>query len=179
MNVKNNDWVGVEYTGKIQEKIFDSNVGKEPLIFKVGAQMVIPGFEKAVLDLELNEEKEITIPAKDAYGELKTDAMDLPKQIFGDLTLTINEEKEIMTNVGPILIKVLEITEDKVKAILNHPLAGKDLTFKIKLLKILDENEAKELEAQMQHSCSCDDHHCHDCDHEHNHDHSECDCEKE
>lgn len=175
MNAKNNDWVSIEYTGKIKDKIFDSNVGKEPLIFKIGAQMVIPGFEKAVLELKVNEEKEILIPSKEAYGELRTDAIELPKEVFGNIDIKENEEKELMTNVGPLLVKILEIKSDKVKAILNHPLAGKDLTFKIKLLKILDEKEVKEIEKQMQHSCSCDEHHCHDCDHEH----SECDCEND
>lgn len=180
MNVKNNDWVSIEYTGSINEKVFDSNVGKEPLIFKIGAQMVIPGFEKAVLELNTNEEKEILIPAKEAYGDLRTEAIELPKEVFANIEIKENEEKELMTNAGPLLVKILKITDEKVEAILNHPLAGKDLTFKIKLLKVLDEKEAKEIETQMtQQPCSCDDHHCEDCDHEHNHDHSECNCEED
>jgi peptidylprolyl isomerase len=178
MNAKNNDWVSIEYTGKIKDKIFDSNVGKEPLIFKLGAQMVIPGFEKAVLELKVSEEKEILIPSKEAYGELRTESIELPKEVLGNIDIKENEEKELMTNVGPLLVKVLEIKDDKVKAILNHPLAGKDLTFKIKLLKILDKKEVKEIEEQMTHqSCSCGhDHSCEDCNSEHEHNH-ECECD--
>jgi len=80
-----------------------------------------------------------------------------------------------MSNMGPLVIEIKEIGKDKIKAIVNHPMAGKDLTFKIKLLKILNEKEVQEIMKEMsQHSCDCG------CDHEHSHEECECeDCEHE
>lgn len=184
MNVKNNDWVAVEYSGKTEEKEFDSNIGKEPLYFQVGMGMVIPGFDNALLNMNINDEKIVEINSKDAYGEKNDKIVELPAKAFSQIeNLELNKEIELMSNMGPILIKIVEKNESTIKAILNHPLAGKDLTFKIKLLKILDEKEVKELMQEMsKHSCHCGhDHECNNCEHENSDSEceEECNCKKE
>jgi peptidylprolyl isomerase len=152
MTVKKNDWVSVEYTGQITEtkEIFDTNKERGPLKFKVGAGMVIPGFDAALIDMQEGQEKEINIPLEKAYGPRNTQEVELPKASFQDVdTLEQGKEFVVNTNFGPMMIEVKEIKEQAVRAILNHPLAGKDLTFKIKLTKILNEEEAKEIEEQF------------------------------
>lgn len=181
MKVKNNDWVSVKYEGSFSDgQVFDKNDEKNPLYFQVGVGQVIPGFEKAVLDMSKDDEKTITIKAKEAYGEKNTLVTEIPKEAFAGQELEkipLNSELQIMSNMGPLVIEVKEVSKDKVKAIINHPMSGKDLTFKIKLLKILNEKEVQDLMKEMsKHSCSC-------CDHEHSHEEcgceSECDCEHE
>ncbi len=168
MNVKKNDWVAVEYSGKISStgEQFDSNKDRDPLKFKVGLGMVIPGFDEALVDMQEGQEKEINIPLEKAYGPKNTQIVELPKTSFQDLKqLEAGKEFVVNTNFGPMLIEIKELKEETVKAVLNHPLAGKDLLFNIKLVKILDEKEAQEMEEkinqQKQDSSECD---CESCE---------------
>ena len=56
--VKENNTVKVNYTGKLSDgQIFDTSEGREPLEFTLGQGQLIPGFEKGVLDMKLNEKK--------------------------------------------------------------------------------------------------------------------------
>ena len=62
--VKENNTVKVNYTGKLSDgQVFDSSEGKEPIEFTLGQGQLIPGFEKGLIDMELNEKKTITIPS--------------------------------------------------------------------------------------------------------------------
>jgi len=160
---KDMDYVAVEYTGKFTDgEIFDSSEGREPLTFQVGAGMVIPGFDKAVKALAVGESKEVKIKAKEGYGERNKDEVEVPKSAFQDKgMIQKGVENQIMTNMGPMLLEITKIDKDSVKAILNHPLAGKELVFNIKLVKILSKKEVTDLEKKS--ACSC-------CTHE------ECDC---
>lgn len=68
--MKQGDKVKVHYTGTLDDgTVFDSSEGKEPLEFTIGENMVIAGFENGIKEMKLNEEKNININAKDAYGE--------------------------------------------------------------------------------------------------------------
>ncbi len=171
MTVKQNDWIEVDYTGKLKNgDVFDTSKGREPLRFKVGAGMVIPGFDASVIGMDLNNNKSFTIPFIEAYGPKNTEAVEIPKTSFKDIdTLEKGKSYNFITDMGPIKIDVEDILDDMIKATINHPLAGEDLTFDIKLVKILSEDEAKAYEAEvMAHE------HAHH--HEH-HDHSKCGCE--
>ncbi|MDE1768579.1 MAG: FKBP-type peptidyl-prolyl cis-trans isomerase, partial [Candidatus Micrarchaeota archaeon] len=65
------DNISVYYTGQFTNgSTFGSNVGGQPLTFKVGAGQVIPGFDNGVIGMKLNETKTLTIPANQAYGDI-------------------------------------------------------------------------------------------------------------
>ena len=67
--VKQNDTVKVHYTGKLADgQVFDSSLEREPIEFTMGQGQLIPGFEKGLLDMKVNEKKTINIPAEEAYG---------------------------------------------------------------------------------------------------------------
>jgi peptidylprolyl isomerase len=178
MNVKENDWISVEYEGLLSDgEVFDSSKGKDPLKFKVGAGMVIPGFDDGVVGMNVGDEKTIDISAELAYGPKNTEVAKIPKELLNGIT-NLEEGKEItvMSGVGPLSIFISKIEETTIDAILNHPLAGKDLRFKVKLLEILSEEEAAKMEEEMQaHSCGGQCSSCHEgCGEEHD---DECDCE--
>ena len=155
--VKAQDWVAVDYTGSFDNgNVFDTSEGKGPLKFKTGAGMVIKGFDDALIGMKPGEEKIIKIPAKEGYGERNTQVQELPLSAFEDKSvLKEGTEIDTMSNFGPLLINIVNVEKDKVKVILNHPLAGKDLTFKLKLNKILTGKEAEKLEKEMFTDCSC------------------------
>jgi len=85
------------------------------------------------------EEKEVTIPSSEAYGEYNEDMKkDLPKSELPPE----QEPKAGMTLVmttpegHQVPIKIAEVKDDVVVLDMNHPLAGKKLIFKIKILEI-------------------------------------------
>jgi len=141
MPIKKGDKVKVEYTGTFDDgTVFDSSEkhGK-PLEFTAGEGKVIKGFDNAVIGMEKGEEKEIKISPQDAYGEHKPE---LIKKIPRDKIPKEPEPKPGMmlavnTPDGkqfPALIK--EVNDKEVTIDLNHPLAGKNLNFKFKLVDV-------------------------------------------
>ncbi|WP_353616812.1 FKBP-type peptidyl-prolyl cis-trans isomerase [Cytophaga sp. FL35] len=64
--VKNNDTVKVHYTGKLEDgKVFDSSLERgEPLQFTLGQGQIIPGFEKGLIDMKVNEKKPLAYQKK-------------------------------------------------------------------------------------------------------------------
>ncbi|MCI5051787.1 MAG: peptidylprolyl isomerase [Simkaniaceae bacterium] len=135
---KKGDTVQVHYTGKIATgEVFDSSLEREPLEFCIGERKLIPGFEEALVGMQLGESKTITIASHKAYGdhdETLVSSVDrnlLPKELPLEegTKLQIGDENEI-----PTIVTVTKINEEQVTLDANHPLAGKDLTFDIKLI---------------------------------------------
>lgn len=142
MKAEKGDTVNVEYEGRFEDgEVFDSTEkhGGEPLEFKIGAGQMIPGFDKAVEGMSVGESKEVTLKAKDAYGEQKDYLVrDIPKaSLPGKMKL----EKGMtigmtMPNGINIEARVLSVGKSGIKVDMNHPLAGKTLIFKIKLKEV-------------------------------------------
>lgn len=134
------DNVKVHYTGKLKDgSIFDSSAGCEPLQFTIGGNMVIPGFDKAVVGMELGESKTIDIPMDEAYGPYHSELVqevsrnDMPP----NMDLQVGQRLQAQRGDGQIVvITVIELSESTIKLDANHPLAGKDLIFDIELVEI-------------------------------------------
>ena len=138
---KTGDTVRVEYTGKFEDgQIFDSNKGKELLEFTLGEGKIIPGFEKAVIGMEVDEEKTVKIPPKDGYGEyIEGLVAEVEKERFPEnLSLEVGRQLVIpQENGGQLIVTITKVTDSKVTLDANHPLAGKTLIFDIKLKEIV------------------------------------------
>jgi FKBP-type peptidyl-prolyl cis-trans isomerase 2 len=138
---KNGNIVQVDYTGKLADgTVFDSSVGSEPLEFKLGAGQVIPGFEKAVLGMKVGEKKTVTIPANEAYGPHRDEqVVELSREeLPSDLTPQVGQQLVVNQQDGrQIIVVITNVSDNNTVTIdANHPLAGKDLTFEIELVKI-------------------------------------------
>lgn len=139
MSVKDGDKVQIEYEGKLKDgTVFDSSKNHDkPLEFEVGKKMVIPGFEKAVMGMEKDEEKEVTIEPKDAYGDpnpqliQKVPKDKMPPDIKEGMMVGV-----ALQNGHQVPAKITKIEGDTVTLDLNSPLAGKTLIFKIKVVGI-------------------------------------------
>ncbi len=141
MPIKKGDKIKVEYEGTLDDgTVFDSTEKHgEPLEFEVGSGQLIPGFDNAVLGLKKGDEKEIKLEPEEAYGEYNSE---LKKKIPKE-QLPQNEELKpgmmlILTLPNEVQITALvsELDEEMVTIDLNHPLAGKTLNFKIKVVDI-------------------------------------------
>lgn len=138
---KQGDKVQVHYKGTLSDgDEFDNSFGGEPLEFTLGAGEVIPGFDAGVDGMGIGETKTVQIPADKAYGPLMEELFlsvtkdQLPPELELELgqTLVLNQED------GNVIHAVIaEITDAEVLLDANHPLAGQDLTFEIKLEAIV------------------------------------------
>ena len=141
MAIKTGDKIKVDYTGTLEDgKVFDTSEGKHPLEFEVGSGMLIKGFDNAVIGMEKGQEKEIKLEPKDAYGDYNPA---LEKAIPRD-KLPVDQEPKpgMMIAIGTpdgqqIPSKITKVDEKEITLDLNHPLAGKTLTFKIKVVDIV------------------------------------------
>ncbi len=138
--VKNGDTVKVHYTGTLNNgEVFDTSTGREPLEFKLGEGRLIPGFEKAVIGLNVGESVKVEIPSDEAYGEERDDLIiNVPKN---QLPEGVNPEIGMQLQVNqpdgqPIPVIITDMNDSDLTLNANHPLAGKDLTFEIELVEI-------------------------------------------
>ncbi|TVR26038.1 MAG: peptidylprolyl isomerase [Balneolaceae bacterium] len=138
--VKEGDTVKVHYTGKLESgEVFDSSEGREPLEFTLGQGQLIPGFEKAVIELDKGESTTVDIPSKEAYGEVREDLIiTVPKdQLPEDVEPQVGMQLQVNQPDGqPIPVRITDVGEENLTLDANHPLAGKDLTFKIELVEV-------------------------------------------
>ncbi|MFA0961330.1 peptidylprolyl isomerase [Roseivirga sp. BDSF3-8] len=136
---KQGDKVKVHYTGKLQDgTVFDSSENRDPLEFTLGNGQMIPGFEQAVNGMAIGDEKTAEIAADDAYGQRQDNMMvRVPKeQVPSDIQPEVGQQLAINQGGQNIPVVVTEVTEAEVVLDANHPLAGKDLVFDIKLMEI-------------------------------------------
>ncbi len=146
VKAKNGDRVKVHYTGKLTNgEVFDSSLQREPLEFDLGKGQMIKGFEQAVLGMGVGEEKTVDIASPEAYGEIK-DEMIFPvdrNNIPEHIDLKVGMQLNAQTSQGyPIQVTVKEVQLESVVVDANHPLAGKDLVFDIKLVELNSPDDA-------------------------------------
>ncbi len=138
--VKDENNVQVHYTGTLDSgEVFDTSREREPLAFTVGAGQMIPGFEKAVRGMKLNETKKVTLDPDDAYGEVipemvqKVPLTQLPPEIKPHVGQQLSSQ---MPDGRQIVVTVKEVNEEDIVIDANHPLAGERLTFEIEVVGI-------------------------------------------
>jgi FKBP-type peptidyl-prolyl cis-trans isomerase 2 len=139
--VKDKKVVQMNYKGTLADGTsFGQSEPGKPLEFMVGAGKLIPTLEKAVLGLKVGDKKKIQVKAADAYGEYDKSAIqEVPKEQFPkDLTIAIGEHYRVQTPQGPLTVTITAISAKTVTVDFNHPLAGKDLTFDVEIVKIRD-----------------------------------------
>ncbi len=134
------------------DKIIDSNIGKAPLIFISGFGHIIPGLEKELLNLSKGDKKDIEVKSDEAYGPRDPNATNtLPREQFAGIEL----EKGLVLygqseDGSTVSVEVLEFDDNSVTIDYNHPLAGKDLLFKINILDVRDATEQEIQSGQIQ-----------------------------
>lgn len=111
-----------------------------PMKFVIGAGTLIPKFEAAVIGLEPGQSVTVTIPADDAYGQRAEEMVAVIER--SEIPAEINPEpghqmEVILEDGSPLPVLVTDVTDTTITLDANHPLAGRDLTFAIRLVEIL------------------------------------------
>lgn len=138
--VKEGDTVKVHYTGTLTDgTVFDTSAEREPLEFTLGQGQLIPGFEKAVVGMNVGDSTEVEIPSDDAYGESREDlVISVPKdQLPDDVEPQVGMQLQVNQQDGqPIPVRITEVGDENLTLDANHPLAGQDLKFEIELVEV-------------------------------------------
>jgi FKBP-type peptidyl-prolyl cis-trans isomerase SlyD len=139
MTIDHGKKVSLEYTVKLDDGTqVDSNVGGEPLTFTAGSRQIIPGLEERLMGLEKGETRHLVIPAAEAYGPVKPEAFQeverraIPEDAREVGATLVAEDR--VGNRQPV--RVHEVKQQTVVLDLNHPLAGQDLAFDVKILDV-------------------------------------------
>lgn len=135
------DTVRIHYTGTLDNGTqFDSSAGREPIEFTLGSHSVIPGFEDGVKGMQVGEQKQINIPAEEAYGERNESLVEeVPLQNFPpDLELQVGMHLQAQSPNGENFnVMVTALNEASATLDGNHPLAGETLNFELELVEIV------------------------------------------
>lgn len=139
MAIENGKKVKFHYTLTADDQVVQTSQGQQPLAYTHGSGEIIPGLASELEGMNEGEEKSIFLSAEKAYGEVNPEAFqELPKS---SLPEGLEPKEEMMlkahTQEGQeVLVRISDIKEDSVVLDMNHPLAGKDLKFDVKVVSV-------------------------------------------
>ncbi|MBW2975831.1 peptidylprolyl isomerase [Candidatus Woesearchaeota archaeon] len=154
--VKKHDFVEIEYTGMIKEDniVFDTTdekIAKEnnlhshddygPAVVCVGEEQLLKGVDKSLEGKETGEEYEIEVKPEDAFGNKNAKLIQLiPTTKFKQQNLQPMPGMQV--NIDGMFGIIKTVSGGRTLVDFNHPLAGKDLLYKIKInRKVTDDRE--------------------------------------
>lgn len=156
--IKENDFVEMEYTGKIKNEnivfdttskeeaesagIFNQNIKYKPIVICVGHGHVLKGIDKELNGKIVGEEYVIEISPEDGFGKKRAELLQLvatPKfRKYG-----INPVPGLQVNIDNMVGIIKTVTGGRTLVDFNHPCAGKDLVYKIKINKLVTDTKEK------------------------------------
>jgi FKBP-type peptidyl-prolyl cis-trans isomerase SlyD len=137
--IREGSQVALEYTLSDESgTVIESNKGKQPMIYIHGKSQIIPGLEKELSGMKVGEEKKIQVKPEDGYGPINPDAFqEVPKDKLPPEALKVGA---MLMAQGPqgqgMSVRVHEIKDTTVIMDFNHPMAGKTLSFDVKVSEI-------------------------------------------
>lgn len=144
MSISTGKKISLEYTLTVDGEQLESNKEKDPLVYTHGEQQIIPGLESELNGLSIGESKQVTVKPEEGYGVINDQAY-----VEVKLEQIPEEARKVGANLmtkaqdgSPLRARVKELKDEIVVLDFNHPLAGKTLTFDVKVLKIEEAAEA-------------------------------------
>ncbi len=131
--------VKFDYTLTVDGKVVDSSKGKGPLEYTQGKGMILKALETSLTGLKVGDEKHVTLSAEEGYGAFDEKAIiEIPKS---NLNSDIDPKKgmilQLQNQQGQTMVgKILEVKDKSLMLDFNHPLAGKELVFDVKIVGI-------------------------------------------
>jgi peptidylprolyl isomerase len=139
--VSSGDTVTLHYRGTFEDGTeFDSSYSRgEPMTVTAGAGRLISGFDTALESMTEGQKKTFTLSPDEAYGDRNPEATtSLERTMFPEgFEFAMDKTIPLMGPEGqPVMGTISEITDTEVVVDLNHPMAGKTLTFEVEVLSI-------------------------------------------
>jgi len=136
--------VSMEYTLHVDGKLLDSSEGQGPLQFLMGYGNIIAGLENEMIGMKIGESKDVVVQPADGYGEFDEEAfMEVAKKDFPkDMPLEVGAELTVRDNADNARMAFVDgIDGDTVTLNFNHPLAGDELHFHVKVVALREPND--------------------------------------
>ena len=159
LQVEDGQVISMDYTLHVDGELIDTSNGHEPLEFLQGAGNIIPGLEQELYGMAIGDEKNVIVAPEDGYGILDPDAFfDVPRDQFPpEIPLEVGVELQVQDESGqPMMARIERVDDDSVRLDFNHPLAGKELHFDVKIVGM---RAATEEELEHGHSHADGHHH--------------------
>ena len=137
--VENEMTVKLEYTLTVDGQVVDSSEGRTPLSYVQGSGQVIPGLEKQLSGMHAGESKAVTVKPEEGYGAVDPQAVvtvrkdHLPPDLVPEVGMMLRGTGR---DGQPFRARIQQVAGDNVTLDLNHPLAGKTLEFKVKVVEV-------------------------------------------
>ena len=144
MKVEEGKVVTLEYTITTQKgELIESSAGRgAPLVFLAGKSGMLPGIDAAIEGMEVDEEKEFDLPPEEAFGTTDSGpTMDISKtKLPSDADTTVGSmfQADMPGTNQTVNFVILEDRANDIKVRLIHPLAGKTIHIKAKILSLRD-----------------------------------------
>jgi len=153
--LRKNDFVEIEYTGKIKDtgQIFDTNVEKEakklnlntkikPLTICLGENMILPAIDDFLVGKEVGKSYTLTLPPEKAFGERKRELIKImPLSVFRGQNIT--PKAGMMFSFDGLLGKISAVSGGRVIVDFNNPVAGKKVVYELKIKRKIKEMKEK------------------------------------
>jgi len=136
LKVEDGQVVSMDYTLTVDDEVIDTSAGQEPIQFVQGSGNIIPGLERELYGMTIGDAKEVDVAPQDGYGEIDGEAfMDVPRSQFPEeIPMEIGTLLELHDEAGhPMHARIDQVGDQTVRLDFNHPLAGKQLHFSVKI----------------------------------------------
>lgn len=133
--------VSMEYTLSVDGEVLDSSKDAGPLQFLAGYDNIVPGLEREMIGMKIGESKDVLVLPEDGYGEFDKEAfMEVLRSEFPtDMELEEGLELNVTDEDGQHQLAFVESFNGKtVRLDFNHPLAGAELRFNVKVIALRD-----------------------------------------
>jgi len=150
--------VEIEYVGRVKETgeifdltdeelarkegIYNKNARYGPVKIIVGENFVIKGLEEEIKKMEVGEEKKFTILPEKAFGKRDPKLVKVvPESEFRKQKIT--PIPGLIVDFGYLKARIQSVSSGRVRLDFNHPLAGKEVEYKVKILRKIENKEEK------------------------------------
>jgi FKBP-type peptidyl-prolyl cis-trans isomerase SlyD len=140
--------VSMEYSLHVDGELLDSSEEQGPLQFLVGYGNIISGLEEKMMGMKIGDSKDVVVQPKDGYGEFDDEAfMQVPRNDFPkEMSVEVDAELTVRDDAGNArYARVDSVEDDTVTLNFNHPLAGDELHFHVKVVALREPTD-EELE---------------------------------
>ena len=154
VKIKKGDFIEIDYIGKLafnndifdltdeklakENKLFDPKVQYGPLVICVGEKNVISGLDEELVGKEFGKEIKVTLKPEQAFGKKNPRLIKIvSRAIFKKQEMEPYPGMQIQ--LGNALATIRSVSAGRVIVDMNHPLAGRELIYEVKIHKKIDD----------------------------------------
>lgn len=149
--IKKGDFIELDFTGTADGEIFDTtnnelakklfNKEAKPVKIIVGERMIIEGLDNSLEGKEIGKEYRIELKPNESFGERKPELIKVfPINAFKDKNM-LREGNTLI--IEGYIARIVKVGSGRVMLDFNHPLAGKKIEYKFKILRKIEDNKEK------------------------------------